>query len=274
MACYFKLVAMLSGMIMLTSCTSASSLFDQQAHQSGLQTKQVRSARFKHVIYANKYAYQRLGNARLDTLHVYLGSDGTPWFEGRHVTRDPTPLRPVLLDFVAQDDKPAIYLGRPCYHQLSRDDNCEPEYWTNARYSGVVVDSMAEVLKHYVQQHQVEHVRLIGYSGGGTLAMLIAPQIEEVDRVITLAGNLHPELWAKHHGYLPLTGSLSPYDQPPLPAKIRQIHLYGKRDSNITAAMIIPAAHKQKTATMIALADADHSCCWLAYRQQILGYLR
>ena len=58
-------------------------------------------------------------------------------------TADPTAREPLVLRLMALDRVPSVYLGRPCYHGLAADPRCTPALWTDARYSEVVVASMA-----------------------------------------------------------------------------------------------------------------------------------
>ena len=74
-------------------------------------------------------------------LHVYLDGDGTPML-GSYPAADPTPRDPLVLDLMALDSTPSIYVGRPCYHGLSGAP-CSPSLWTSGRYSEPVVASMA-----------------------------------------------------------------------------------------------------------------------------------
>lgn len=265
----------------ISGCSSASSSFATKAQQIGFKTTLIQGTNFKHTVYKNNV----LTNKKV--LHIYLGGDGTPWFKGRYITRDPTPLNPVMLKLMKQDTTTAIYLGRPCYHRQDHrqqmPNHCDPSLWTNKRYSPIVVDSMVEAVKQYIQQHQNvvsdtnnnnnnakdTDIKLFGFSGGGTLAMLIAPRLKGVSTVITLAGNLDTDVWTTYHGFLPLKGSLNPAKQPPLPAHIQQIHLAGGLDKTVPAFMIKAALKRQPNARYILLENADHHCCWLKNTHKI-----
>ena len=252
--------------LFITGCSSASSLFAIKASQLGFETSFIQGLNYKHTLYKNKAS-------RNGVLHVYLGGDGTPWFKGRYITRDPTPLKPIMLDLMQRDHSAAIYLGRPCYHQQKMPANCDHSLWTNKRYSKIVVNSMATALKHYINQYGIQKVSLFGFSGGGTLAMLLAPKIKEVKRVVTLAGNLDTDAWTAAHGYTSLSGSLNPALQPPLAASIQQLHYIGEKDRNIMLKLVKPVIKRQKNAQLIVLKDADHHCCWLKHWDKFLESL-
>ncbi|HFC93072.1 MAG TPA: hypothetical protein ENJ51_09700 [Leucothrix mucor] len=254
-------------LVLMAGCSTASSSFSNKASQSGFKTIYLQGLNYRHTVYKNNH------NNNKGILHVYLGGDGTPWFKGRYITQDPTPLKPVMLDLMKMDKMPSIYLGRPCYHQIKMPANCDNSLWTNKRYSLLVVNSMVAALNRYIQQHRITSIRLFGFSGGGTLAMLIAPHIAEVRTIVTLAGNLDTKAWILHHGYSPLIGSLNPATLPPLSVHIQQLHLLGKNDKNILASMIRPVVKQQYNAKFLELKQADHHCCWVKHWKKILDGL-
>jgi len=51
-------------------------------------------------------------------------------------------------------------------------------------------------------------IQLIGYSGGGATAALIAARRDDISRLITVAGNLDHDKWTQLHTITPLTHSL------------------------------------------------------------------
>jgi dienelactone hydrolase len=251
--------------LLIVGCSTASSSFANKASQSGFQTHYLQGASYRHTFYKNSDTHNK------GILHVYLGGDGTPWFEGRYITKDPTPLKPVMLDLMKRDKTPSIYLGRPCYHQFKMPANCDNSLWTNKRYSQKVVNSMVIALTRYIERHNISHIRLFGFSGGGALAMLIAPHITQVKQIVTLAGNLDTEAWASYHGYTPLIGSLNPATSPPLSSHIQQLHLVGDKDKNIPFNIIKASLKRQHNAKVMRLKQADHHCCWSKYWDKVLN---
>ncbi|ADE14003.1 conserved hypothetical protein [Nitrosococcus halophilus Nc 4] len=241
---------------------------DAKAREWGMTRKVIPGAEFRHVIYT-----RHLGQPR-KTLHVYLDGDGSPWIKRRWISRDPTPRNPLALRLMAQDTVPSVYLGRPCYHGLARDPPCTPQLWTYGRYSPQVVESMAVALAHVLATGNFSELVLIGYSGGGALAMLLAERFSQTAAVVTIAGNLNPAAWAQHHGYTPLWDSINPSQQPPLNPAIFQLHLLGERDQNILPPMVRSAVSRQKHAKLHLLADFDHICCWKAIWPSVLAALR
>jgi dienelactone hydrolase len=129
---------------------------------------------------------------------------------------------------------------------------------------------MASAVQRVAERHRARRLVLIGYSGGGTLAMLLAERVANVRALITVAGNLDTDAWTRLHGYTPLTGSLNPARRAPLPPHISQLHLAGGRDRNVPAALIEPVVRQQPGAHLRVYDDADHGCCWTRRWPQIL----
>jgi pimeloyl-ACP methyl ester carboxylesterase len=207
-------------------------------------------------------------------LHVYLDGDGTPWEHKRRIADDPTSRQALILDLLRLDPAPAIMLGRPCYHGFSAAPECDNKFWTAQRYSRAVVDSMAEALRLWLREHRYRKLVFIGYSGGGVLAVLLAPYFENTAAVLTAAANLDVEAWSRYHGYNPLTESLNPATQPPLDKRIRQMHVAGKKDPIVPLAVVQSYADRQADTKVQVYDDYDHVCCWKEAWPAILALLR
>jgi pimeloyl-ACP methyl ester carboxylesterase len=208
-------------------------------------------------------AFATVRGPHRNLLIVFLDGDGSPWVDGgRHISADPTPRVPLALDLALETPGSVLYLGRPCYFALQRPPLCSPRYWTSGRYSQAVVTSMADAASRYASDHGFSGVLLVGYSGGGTLAALMARAVPHVVGLVTLAGNLDPKAWARGHGYLPLTGSLDPAFDPP-PPDVPQWDLRGGRDRNVPSAAVGRYFARQPTARIWRYPDFGHVCCWV-----------
>jgi pimeloyl-ACP methyl ester carboxylesterase len=237
----------------LSACLVPLSI-DQQADALGLRKFRLLGQGFEHLVYAKGQP------CATGKLHVYLEGDGLAWLPGKRIALDPTPSHSCLLPLMALDPNPSVYLGRPCYHGLAQAPGCHPELWTQARYGEAIVASMVQALLHLTQGKGCRPV-LIGYSGGGALAMLMAARLTQVvSGVVTLAGNLDLAAWTTLHSYTPLDGSLDPAKLPPLPETIFQIHLAGESDDNIPAFLIRKEASRQPGARFFMLPRHAHAC--------------
>ncbi|ODB99417.1 hypothetical protein A3197_13215 [Candidatus Thiodiazotropha endoloripes] len=243
-------------LMLLVACASPSKRFDRQAADLGFDKQERLGDGFIHTLFKNKVSQHS------SQLHVYLGGDGTPWMGGKFIALDPTPRDPVGLRLMALDDNPSVYLGRPCYHGRYNTPACSPLLWTYQRYSSAVVDSMAVVIEKLLAGGGYQDLVMVGFSGGGGLAMLLAPKLPQTRQVVTLAGNLDLEAWTDLHDYDPLEGSINPSVQPPLDVAIQQFHLAGGKDKNIPPWIIEAAVKKQPNGQFITFEDFGHGCCW------------
>jgi hypothetical protein len=254
----FWIMALISGAILLGTCTMPHERIEMEAARLGFDKQVVRGDGFDHVV------YQRAGELDRSSgrLHVYLEGDGTPWRTRTEASQDPTPRNPLTLRLMAQDDAPALYLGRPCYFGLARSSGCHPGLWTHRRYGPKVVDSMAAALSRLLAPIPETELWLIGYSGGGTLAMLLAERFPQTSAIITVAGNLDVGRWTDHHKYTPLVGSLDPARRPPLRG-VKQVHFVGGRDSTVPPKITRAFVGRQGVNVfLIEYAEFDHRCCW------------
>ena len=252
----------------ILGCTTPSEHFDTVAFNLGIHSQLVDAEKFKHSIYVDE------SNLSGELLHVYLDGDGTPWQNNRWVSYDPTARNPLILRLMVQDSTPSILLGRPCYYGLSQSLNCDKKYWTSHRYSKQIVSSMSHVLRQWLQQHNFKQVVLIGYSGGGSLAMLIASNIQQVTKVVTVAANLNIDSWSTFHGYPKLENSLNPADETKLFPKIKQFHFAGAEDKIVPAAIIKQFSENQTNARYFEFLGVDHACCWEQKWSNVLRIIR
>lgn len=268
----FFLTALL---LSIAACSSPAQRIDLTASDFGMERRVVLGDGFRHI------AYLRISRPQSNRLHVYIEGDGKPWLSGRYIAQDPTSERPLALALANLDKENVLYLGRPCYMGLFEDGLCEQKYWTSARYSAEVVASMAAALARVVDQNSVSHVTLIGYSGGGSLAMLMASdslpiQIPSLDSVVTIAANLDVKAWVEQHGYLPLDESLDPA-QAGYSDTATFTHYIGANDKNVAAGQLVNfvARHGGRFNVLEAV---DHSCCWVqrwpALLQEQANFLR
>jgi hypothetical protein len=239
-------------LLLAVGCSSPAEDFARGAAARGFTSTIVRGTSFDHVVF-------RQPGLRGRRVHVYLDGDGTPWLAGLPA-RDPTPRRTLVLALMARDSAPSLYVGRPCYHGLMNTAGCTGALWTSARYSDTVVESMAAAVRRILASEPIADIMWFGYSGGGTLAMLLAPRFPESRAVITVAANLDTDAWTDTTHVHPLKDSLNPARQPPLPDHIVQIHYAGGRDD------VVPVEVVRRGVTgagrLVVMPRDDHVCCW------------
>lgn len=269
-------VTMLAGFFALlvsaTFITGCQSLPPEQAFAKtyGANLQYVKGDPYLHAVYVNPAAFHiQTEQGRDRYLHVYIEGDANAFVNGK-ASANPTPTNPLMLQLMQQDQQPAIYLGRPCYFN-PKDPKCSPNVWTRLRYSEQVVTSMAKALHNFSASY--DGIVLIGHSGGGALAVLLAEKIAGSKMVVTLAANLDTFSWALEHQYQPLKQSLNPIDQPPLPNHIIQVHYAGADDTVIDADWVQAYADKQQRAEFHRLLEVGHVDGWLEFWPQVLAKL-
>jgi hypothetical protein len=139
---------------------------------------------------------------------VYIEGDGVLEISsgaGGSLSRDPTPTPPFPL-FLAADHsrlQPShliAYMARPCQFTLqTKQDRCEALDWLQGRYGDKAISSLSHALDVLKSKRSISAFHLVGYSGGGTLAVKLARIRTDVVSVATLAANLDHGVFFKRH---------------------------------------------------------------------------
>ena len=58
---------------------------------------------------------------------------------------------------------------------------------------------MNEAIDFLIKKYQAGKIELVGYSGGGAVALLLAVRRHDIVSVRTVAGNLNPEAVNQYH---------------------------------------------------------------------------
>ncbi|MEI7970424.1 MAG: alpha/beta hydrolase [Betaproteobacteria bacterium] len=164
-------------------------------------------------------------------VRVYVEGDGYAWRDRNTPSADPTPRRATGLALAIADPGPnVIYLARPCQYSLDRSPACEAALWTDRRFSEEVIASLDGVLDRLLAASPGLPLELVGYSGGGAVAALLAARRAGVSSLRTVAGNLDHVLLNRLHGVSPMPGSLNAADVAQALATLPQIHYVGAHD--------------------------------------------
>ena len=212
------------------------------------------------------YAKGRRGAS--ERLVVYIEGDGRPW-QNRYVPSvDPTPLNPIGLELAIQDPAPlVVYIARPCQYTRDLDRRtCHPRFWATHRYAEEVLDATNRAIDHYRTALGASQIELVGYSGGGAVAALVAARRTDVAALTTVVAPLDHAVWTAHHDVSPMNGSLNPADFAERLQAIPQLHLVGDDDSIVPEK--IARAYGAKLAgapqmRIVPIDDYDHDCCWV-----------
>ncbi len=208
-----------------------------------------------------------------EKLTVYIEGDGFAWSSKSQASSDPTPLDPIALKLgLMHQDGNAAYLARPCQFIDAESSGCSRRYWTNMRYAPEVISATRQAIDALKIRFGASRLTLVGYSGGGAVAALVAARSIDVERLVTVAGNLDHRAWTSYQRITPLDGSLNPADHIGTLRNVPQLHFVGANDTNITPAIIkdflglFPAAQRP---AVVVKPGFDHRCCWVAHWPEI-----
>ena len=172
--------------------------------------------------------YQRITNKNLPYV-FYIEGDGLSFIGRYNVSDNPTPTYPMMLKLAALDPRPNIvYIARLCqYTPMHLNPKCDQSYWTDKRMSSEAVNSINEVIETL---NNGQKFSLIGFSGGGGIAVLIAEINNHVKDIITIAANLDHVSFNKYHNAKPMLSSLNPIDYASKIRNVPQLHISGGYD--------------------------------------------
>ncbi|MBU1365507.1 MAG: alpha/beta hydrolase [Gammaproteobacteria bacterium] len=257
----FLLSLLLSACASLPTPAERRALADRLAIARGWRAETIRTSDF------DLQAYLPARQARSDVLTVYVEGDGLAWLSPSQPSSDPTPRDPLALRLaLAQPEGNAAYLARPCQFQPADSPGCSGIYWTESRFASEVVAATNSAIDTLKARTGAKKITLVGYSGGGAVAALVAARRGDVERLITVAGNLNHRAWTSHHRVHPLNGSLNPADEADALSRIWQWHWLGGRDKTIPPGLGQDFANlfagRSKPVVRIE-PEFDHSCCWV-----------
>jgi dienelactone hydrolase len=252
---------LLSGCVTLPSIQQRGDTAKQLASSHHWQAELIQTSHFELL------SYQPKQHDKKRLLTVYIEGDGLAWLTKNTVSIDPTPINPTGLKLaLSHPQGNTVYLARPCqYTGGSKARNCNKHYWTDSRFAEEVIASINEAINSLKAEFGAEQLQLVGYSGGGAVAALVAARRDDVIKLITVAGNLNHRAWTSYHNISPLTGSLNPADYPQPLASIEQVHFVGANDKNIPpflAQQFVASLPSTMHANVVIVPNQEHGCCW------------
>lgn len=212
-------------------------------------------------------AYLPTMPSRAETLTVYIEGDGFAWISGSQPSADPTPRDPLTLRLaLAHPEGNSVYLARPCQYVDAETSGCSNRYWTEKRFAPEVIAATNQAIDLLKHKFGASQLTLVGYSGGGAVAALAAARRTDVERLVTVAGNLDQRAWTTYHRIRPLTDSLNPSDEIGALQEVRQWHFVGGKDRNITPELVRGFANRfpeNLRPVVLVEPEFDHQCCWV-----------
>lgn len=236
----------------LSGCQQASKEhLKNLAHHSSLDQSIVLKTQFFDLLSWGK-------DRQTATINIYIEGDGQAWLDPWTISTDPTPPNPMGFKLALADNRPesVLYLTRPCQYMMDR--RCTPLDWTTHRFSQKVISAYSQALDQIKEAWGNKTFRLHGYSGGATVALLIAAARHDIQSVITFAPLLDPTQWVKHHQYSPLSGSLSPLNQAVYLKRVPQDHFIGVEDEEVPPLLSTTYFHQVPESPIVHIHKVPH----------------
>lgn len=212
-------------------------------------------------------AYERI-HKRFAPAHIYIeGGDVLPTQNGR--IYDPTPQNPVALHLAAMDKADnVIYLARPCQYSLLQDPSslCDRAWWNGRQFAPEILHAYDEALNEIRQRYNIDNFHIIGFSGGGTIATLLAARRDDIKTLRTVAGNLDHRAHSAYHHTSVLHDSLNPSDYASSLRTVPQHHFIGGQDSFISPGILhtyLQAIEPSSCVSYTMVQEAEHTKGWV-----------
>jgi hypothetical protein len=213
--------------------------------------------------------YEKINNENYLT-NIYIEGDGR--VAGKYLVSDnPTPTKAMFINLAFLDPRAnVVYMGRPCqYTPAAMNPKCNHQYWVDKRLSEETVYSMNEAINKITKGNKFN---LIGFSGGGGMAVLIAARNKQANSILTIAANLDIDSFVQYHKKRPMVGSLNPIDFVDSIKNIPQLHFSGGRDKIVPPFIAEAFVSKIHTgcARQEVMPQAEHNTYWTKYWGYIL----
>lgn len=208
-------------------------------------------------------------------LRVYIEGDGFAWKSRTQPSDDPTPHNPIGLTLAAADkNQNVLYLARPCqFIGPPLPAYCDKSVWTNDRFSPFVIDAMNDALNHVVKHYPGVKLELIGYSGGGNIAAILAERRADVRSLRTVAGNLDVAYVNATHHVSAMPEAVSAIESASALRTMPQLHLSGDADKTVTpdVAQRFQRAVGGQCSQVEVVRNMAHGSDWAALWPQLLA---
>lgn len=214
---------------------------------------------------------------------IFIEGDGAAWTRsGTKPPLDPTPRRLIPLELAMlesrvldQHEGPEAsntliaYVSRPC--QFRKAEECNEALWTSARFGSRVQELMNDAIRALVHttltkglalEENQPRLILVGYSGGGTIAALLAASRGDVDCLVTLAAPLDIHAWARDQGLSPLFGSQNPVALLDRLGSVRSHHFVGENDSVVRLSALGEFAIPTNNRQVHLVPETSHNLGW------------
>lgn len=255
----YRLAAMA---VFLSLCQACSPLspgdLDGRASAASMHYQEISTGSFVLATYA------RIRDTN-QPVTIYVEGDSRGWLPSTEPGHDATPdgglgLRLATLDPSAN----VVYIAQPCQFDSSLPV-CAEFAKADTRYAEQIMAAMNRAIDHFVVVFPHPHINLVGYSGGGAVAAVLAARRHDVATLRTIAGNLDPEGNGRYHAADPQEDFVDPIDYASRLYALPQEHLVGDKDDVVPPFLtenFIKAIGTSYCVRVIHIPEATHKTGW------------
>jgi hypothetical protein len=262
----------------LVLCGLSSCIKNPVQRYEDLNTSAFKYGFVKHHIVTEQFTLASWAKLDKDNPHliIYIEGDGLAWLSKRELSKDPSPIHPLAFQLSSVDPRQnVVYLARPCQYtlQLNLGRNCEKKIWSSHRFSQSVINSINEGIDFWKNKTNAKTIELIGFSGGGAIAVLVSSLRADVLFLRTIAGNLDHASLNRHHKVSPLSGSLNAIEVAPEISHIPQVHYVGGKDKivpSFIAKKFVLNLNCKKCGKVVVVPEATHLEGWVQNWHKLL----
>jgi hypothetical protein len=137
--------------------------------------------------------------------------------------------------------------------------------WRNGHLAEQVYASINRALDHVIAIVPRPRLNLVGYSGGGAIAAVLAARRRDVVSLRTIAGNLDPDGNGRTHASVPQNDFIDPMEIAPRLALLPQEHFVGEKDTLVPSFLtenFVKAIGLSTCAKITPVSNATHTTGW------------
>jgi hypothetical protein len=262
----FFLILFITTGFLMTSCASKLERVKRIAVPAGFKSKVIRTNTFSLQSF-----YRILEPGAPIT--IYIEGDGQAWLTRTQPSPNPTPTNPLVIRLATIDENEnVIYLARPCqYVNLRTEKLCSIPYWTQKRFSREIIIAINDAINIMATIAKTARIHLVGYSGGGAVAAMVAAKRNDIASIRTLAGYMDHVALNRKVNVSPLIGSLDPIKAAPRLQKTPQIHYSGSKDKRVPGWVLknFRKAVGSKECVTLRYVNATHEEGWEEVWQRV-----
>jgi hypothetical protein len=158
-----------------------------------------------------------------------------------------------------------VVISHPCQFNIS-DSVCFDKTWKNGRLAAQVYASTNRALDYVLAVVPHPYLNLVGYSGGGAVAAILAAWRHDVISLRTIAGNLDPVVGnGRAHASVPQDDFIDPMEIAPRLALLPQEHFVGDKDVLVPPFLtenFVKAIGLSYCVRITHIAEATHKTGW------------